>query len=145
MTEPITELVLLGRAGGDLVPSEWGVSRAPLYGSLDLSFPDPPSPQRYSGRSGAGLMATRVADVNLRVLEVLTERRLPIALAPGVLAGALQDVLDGARLAYFDDWLSLARKVQSLGDDEFSDYISALTARGPLVPAETDSGTDGHP
>ncbi len=141
----LTELVLLGRAGGDLVPSEWGVSRAPLDGSLDLSFPDPPSPQRYSGRSGAGLMATRVADVNLRVLEVLTERRLPIALAPGVLAGALQDVLDGARLAYFDDWLSLARKVQSLGDDEFSDYISALTARGPLVLAETDSGTDGHP
>jgi hypothetical protein len=90
-------------------------------------------------------MATRLADVNLRVLEVLTQLRLPISLAPGVLAAALQDVLDNARLAYFDDWLSLSRDIQSLGDDAFSDYISALTARGPLVPAETGSGTDGHP
>ena len=54
-------------------------------------------------------------------------------------------MLDNARLAYFDDWLSLSRDIQSLGDDAFSDYISALTARGPLVPAETGSGTDGHP
>jgi hypothetical protein len=141
----LTELVLLGRDGDEPVPSEWGVSRMPLDGALGLSFPDPPAPHRYSGRSGAGLMATRVADVSLRVLEVLNERHLPITLAPGVLAAALQDVLDGARLAYFDDWLSFAREVQSIGDEQFSDYISALTARGPLVPAETGSGTDGHP
>ena len=57
----------------------------------------------------------------------------------------LQDVLDDARLAYFDDWLSLSREVQSLGDDQIGDYISALTARGPLVPTQTDSETDGHP
>ncbi len=141
----LTELVLLGRTGDDELPRAWGVSRMPLDGSLDLGFPNPPAPQRYSGRSGAGLMATRLADVNLRVLDVLTRLRLPISLAPGVLAAALQDVLDNARLAYFDDWLSLSRDIQSLGDDAFSDYISALTARGPLVPAETDSGTDGHP
>ena len=141
----LTEVVLLGRTGDDELPREWGVSRMPLDGSLDLGFPDPPAPQRYSGRSGAGLLATRLADVNLRVLDALTQLRLPISLAPGVLAAALQDVLDNARLAYFDDWLSLSRDIQSLGDDAFSDYISALTARGPLVPAETDSGTDGHP
>ena len=141
----LTELVLLGRTGDDPVPLEWGVSRTPLDGSLALAFPDPPAPQRYSGRSGAGLMATRVADISLRVLEALIDRHLPVALAPGVLAAALQDVLDDARLAYFDDWLSLSREIQSLGDDQINDYISALTARGPLVPAETDSGTDGHP
>lgn len=141
----LTELVLLGRTGDDPVPLEWGVSRTPLDGSLALAFPDPPAPQRYSGRSGAGLMATRVADISLRVLEALIDRHLPVALAPGVLAAALQDVLDDARLAYFDDWLSLSREIQSLGNDQINDYISALTARGPLVPAETDSGTDGHP
>ena len=90
-------------------------------------------------------MATRVADVNIRVLEALEERHLPVALAPGVLAAMLQDVLDDARLAYFDDWLSLSREIQSLGDDQINDYISALTAGGPLVPAQTGSGTDGHP
>jgi hypothetical protein len=141
----LTELVLLGHTGEDPVPSEWGVSRTPLDGSLMLAFPDPPAPQRYSGRSGAGLMGARVADVNLRVLEALDERHLPVALAPGVLAAMLQDVLDEARLAYFDDWLSLSREVRSVRDDQISDYISALTARGPLVPAETDAGTDGHP
>jgi hypothetical protein len=127
------------------VPSEWGVSCAPLDGSLRLAFPDPPAPQRYSGRSGAGLIATRVADVKLRVIEALIERQLPIALAPGVLAATLQDVLDNARLAYFDDWLSLSRQARSIADEQISDYISALTARGPLVPAETESGTEGHP
>jgi hypothetical protein len=141
----LTELVLLGRRGDDPVPSEWGVSRAPLDGSLALAFPDPPAPQRYSGRSGAGLMATRVADVNIRVLEALEERHLPVALAPGVLAAMLQDVLDDARLAYFDDWLSLSREVQALGDDQIGDYVSALTADGPLVPTQTGSRTVGHP
>jgi hypothetical protein len=110
-----------------------------------LAFPDPPAPQRYCGRAGAGLMATRVADVGLRVLEALSDHGLPIALAPGVLAAALQDVLDNARLAYFDDWLSLSRAVDALDDDQLIDYISALTARGPLVPMQTDSGTDGRP
>jgi hypothetical protein len=141
----LTELVLLGRRGDDPVPSEWGVSRAPLDGSLALAFPDPPAPQRYSGRSGAGLMASRVADVNIRVLEALEKRHLPVALAPGVLAAMLQDVLDDARLAYFDDWLSLSREVQALGDDQIADYVSALTAGGPLVPTQTGSETDGHP
>jgi hypothetical protein len=141
----LTELVLLGRTRDEPVPAEWGVSCAPIDGSLALAFPDPPAPQRYSGRSGAGLMATRVADVNIRVLETLELRHLPVALAPGVLAAMLQDVLDDARLAYFDDWLSLSREVQSLREDQISDYISALTAGGPLVPAQTDAGTDGHP
>jgi len=90
-------------------------------------------------------MATRVADVNIRVLEALKERHLPVALAPGVLAAMLQDVLDDARLAYFDDWLSLSREVQALGDDQIGDYVSALTAGGPLAPTQTGSGTDGHP
>ena len=138
----LTELVLLGRTSDEPVPAEWGVSCAPIDGSLALAFPDPPAPQRYSGRSGAGFMATRVADLNIRVLEALEERHLPIALAPGVLAAMLQDVLDDARLAYFDDWLSLSREVQSLREDQISDYISALTAGGPLVPAQTDAGTD---
>jgi hypothetical protein len=141
----LTELVLLGRSGDDPVPAEWGVSRAPIDGSLALGFPDPPAPQRYGGRPGSGLMAARVADVNIRVLEALHDRQLPIALAPAALAAMLQDVLDDARLAYFDDWMSLSREVQSLGDDQIDDYISALTTRGPLVPAETTSGTDGHP
>jgi hypothetical protein len=141
----LTEFVLLGRTGTDPVPSEWGIAQTPLDGSLLLAFPDPPAPQRYCGRSGAGLMATRVADVGLLVLEAISDHGLPIALAPGVLAAALQDVLDNARLAYFDDWLSLSRAVEALDEDQLTDYVSALTARGPLVPVQTDSGTDGRP
>jgi hypothetical protein len=141
----LTELVLLGRKDRDTLPAEWGVSRAPIDGCLGLAFPDPPAPQRYSGRSGAGFMAARMADVKLAVLEHLVERKLPVALTPGVLAAALQDFFDEARLAYFDDWLSMARHVRETPDDRTSDHISALTAGGPLVPVAPGTGTDGHP
>ncbi len=140
----LTELVLLGRKDGDPVPAEWGTSRAPLDGSLRLAFPDPSAPQRYSGRSGSGLMAARMADLKLAVLERLVEVSLPVALTPGVLAAALQDFLDDVRLAYFDDWLSMARRSREISADSISDYVSALTAGGPLVPA-SGPGTDGHP
>jgi hypothetical protein len=140
----LTELVLLGRKDGDPVPAEWGTSRAPLDRSLRLAFPDPSAPQRYSGRSGAGFMAARMADLKLAVLERLVERNLPVALTRGVLAAALQDFLDDVRLAYFDDWLSMARRSREISVDSMSDYVSALTAGGPLVPA-SGPGTDGHP
>jgi hypothetical protein len=140
-----TELVLLGRPAGAELPDAWGAADTPRSGCLCLAFPNPPAVQRYAGRAGAGLLTARMADLKLRVLEVLDQRHLPAALTRGVLASALQDYLDEARPGHADDWLTLARHVDRVSGDRFDDYIAALTAGGPLVPmAPVAAPTNGH-
>jgi hypothetical protein len=140
-----TELVLLGRDSDAPIASVWGAAATPLTGCLCLEFPDPPALDRIVGRAGTGLVTSRMADLKLRVLERLDQLRLPAALVRGVLASALQDYLDEVRPAHGDDWLTLARQVDRIGDDRFDDYVAALTAGGPLVPAApTATSTNGH-
>lgn len=139
-----TELVLLGRDGEGPVPPVWGTAATPLTGCLCLEFPDPPAVDRVIGRAGTGLITSRMADLKLRVLERLDQLRLPPALTRGVLASALQDYLDEVRPAHGDDWLTLARHVDRIAADRFDDYVAALTAGGPLVPAGTTTSTNGH-
>jgi hypothetical protein len=140
-----TELVLLGRDGSGMPPDAWGMAETPLTGCLCLRFPAPPSVQRFSGRAGAGLLTSRTADLKLRVLERLHELRLPAVLARGVLASALHDYFDDVRPAHGDDWWTLTAHVDRLPPERFDDYISALTAGGPLVPLEAAAAaTNGH-
>ncbi len=129
-----TELALLGRPAGAPVPAAWGAADTPLSGCLCLQFPSPPAVQRFAGRAGAGLLASRSADLKLRVLEELHQRNLPAELTRGVLASALQDYLDEARPLHGDDWFTLAWQVDRMERDRFDDYIAALTAGGALVP-----------
>ena len=87
-----------------------------------------------TGRPAQGVMATRAADVSLLVAEALAAHKLPASLAPGIVALAMQDVLDAARPAYFDDWSSFTRAASSLPAAKLDDYIAAATAAGPLIP-----------
>ena len=70
----------------------------------------------------------------LRTADALAARRLPALLARDVAAFAMQDVLDRARPAYFDDWLPVAYAARDLSESQFDDYVAALTVEGPLVP-----------
>jgi hypothetical protein len=79
-------------------------------------------------------MATLLADLLLRTADALAARRLPALLARDVAAFAMQEVLDRARPAYFDDWLPVAYAARDLSDSQFDDYVAALTVDGPLVP-----------
>ena len=116
----------------------WGAAVLPLTGCLCLEMPAPRAWEELAGRRSSGIMATRAADVALRVADALAARRLPAALAPAVLAFALQDVTDSARLAYPDDWQEFGRAARDLPAARLDDYIAALTAKGPLVPVEAD-------
>ena len=78
-------------------------------------------------------MATRAADVSLLAADALAARRLPAALAPGVVGLAMQDALDAARPAYLDDWSGFTRTVAALPAAKMDDYIAALAASGPLI------------
>lgn len=121
--------------GGGAELDEWGAAVTPLTGCVCLAMPRPIAWENLSGRPAAGLLATLGADVNLRVADALSARRLPAALMPGVLAYAMQDVLDDARPAFFDDWPAFGRAARAIADDRIDDYVAALAADGPLVPA----------
>lgn len=140
-----TELVLLGRDTPDGPGDAWGMAQTPRTGCLCLQFPAPPAVHRVSGRAGSGLLTSRIADLTLRVLERLHELALPAVLARGVLASALHDYLDDVRPVHGDDWWTLVAHVDRVPPERFDDYISALTAGGPLVPLEADApATNGH-
>jgi hypothetical protein len=127
-------LLELFRLGGGRGSSAWGTAAAPVDGCLCLQFPERIAWEEFAGRPTTGQMATQLADVMLRTADALAARRLPALLARDILAFAMQDVLDGARPAYFDDWLPVAYAVRDLTEGQFDDYVAALTVAGPLVP-----------
>jgi hypothetical protein len=114
----------------------WGAATLPQSGCLCLEMPRPGAEDHLSGRPVSGVLTARGAEVGLRIAEALSELKLPAALAPGVLAFAMQDVLDSARLAYYDDWTEFSRAASALDDVQIADYVSALAAGGPFIPAD---------
>jgi hypothetical protein len=127
-------LLELFRLGGGTAPPGWGAAVDALGGCYCLRMPDYLPWEEYTGRPSSGQLGTQLADVMLRTAEALSARRLPAMLMRDVAAFAMQDTLDSGRMAYFDDWLSLAFAARDLKDDRFDDYVAALTASGPLVP-----------
>ena len=127
----LAELYRLGQrtASG----SAWGAAALPLDGSLGLRPANEPW-EEYSGRPATGQLGCQLTDVLLRTAEALAQFRLPAAIARDVAAFAMQEVLDRAQPAYFDDFLSIAFTARDLSRDRFEDYVSALTATGVLTP-----------
>jgi hypothetical protein len=95
--------------------------------------------EEVSGRQTTGLLGTRAADVALHVADTLAALQLPASLAPFVLGFAMQDVTEQARPAYAEDWDEFERAALELPRDRLTDFVAALTAGGPLVPADTPS------
>ena len=120
----------------------WGAATFALDGCLCLRMPAADPWEDRAGRAATGQLATRGADVALRVAEALAELDLPATLAPAVVAYAMQEVIDGARPAYFDDWTAVERSARDIPRDRLVDYIAALAADGPLIAAQ--SGRSQH-
>jgi hypothetical protein len=133
----LLDLFWLGapRRSASLAIDEWGTATLALDGCLCLRMPSADPWEDRAGRAATGQLATRGADVALRVAQVLAELKLPAALAPAVVAYAMRDVIDGARPAYFDDWAAVERAARELTRDRLVDYIAALAADGPLIAA----------
>jgi hypothetical protein len=129
------ELLWLGKPtlSADAIDA-WGVATRPIDGALGVRMPRWTTWESYQGPRGVGQLATQMADVHLAVAEALSDLKLPAVLAPDVAAQASWDVMAAARMANRDDWFALVRAAQEIPRDRFLDYVSALTAIGPLVP-----------
>jgi hypothetical protein len=140
----LVELFWLGSPRGANASAfdAWGAATVMLDGCLCLRMPRPEPWELRSGRPATGHLATTGADVSLRVAEVLAELKLPAALAPAIISYAMQDVVDLAQPAFFDDWPAFQRVARDLPRERLIDYISAVAADGALVPLPTDSSRD---
>ena len=134
----LLELYRIGRA--PTTHDAWGASATPLDGSLALRLPSD-AWEEYAGRPGTGLLGSQLADVGLRTAEILTALHLPSSITRNVVAFAMQDVLDRAQPAHFDDFLAIAYAARDLERERFEDYIAALTASGPLLPQTAKAGS----
>jgi len=131
--EGFSPLELFRLGGGAPLPG-WGAAAVALDGCFCLRLSPATAWEEYAGRPSSGQLATQLADLMLRTAQALSGRRLPALLMRDVAAFAMQDAMDAARPAYFDDWLSVAFAARDLSDDRFDDYVAALTAAGPLIP-----------
>jgi hypothetical protein len=111
---------------------EWGAAVLPLTGCFCLAIPERGAWEDLRGYASA-VLATRGADISLRIAETLSTLKLPAALAPGLAGFVTQDVIDHAGLADPDDWEEFGRAVRDLPEERMFDYIAALAAGGPLV------------
>jgi hypothetical protein len=132
----LLEMMWLGapRNTSAMALDAWGATTLRATGCLCLELPGPGTGDYLNGRPVSGMLGLRGAEVALRVAEALAEVKVPATLAPAVLAFAMQEVLDAARLAYHDDWTEFSRAAAALDKDQIADYISALAAGGPLLP-----------
>jgi hypothetical protein len=62
---------------------------------------------------------------------------MPAEIAPGVIAFAMQEVMDQARPSHFDDWSEFTRAARAVPRGMLVDYIAAQAAGGPLLPARS--------
>jgi hypothetical protein len=135
----VVELMWLGkpRMTSAVSLDPWGASLLPVTGCICLGMPAARPWEIYGGRPSQGLLATRGADVAIVVADTLATLGLPAQIAPGVIAYAMQEVMDQARPAHLDDWSGFSRAASALTRDRLVDYIAAQTAGGPLLPATT--------
>jgi hypothetical protein len=132
----LVELFWLGSPRGASARAfdAWGAATAMLDGSLCLRMPDASAWEARMGRASAGHLATQGADISLRVAELVTELKLSPALAPAIVAYAMQDVIDRAHPAFFDDWQAFQRTARDLPRERLIDYVAAVAAESAMVP-----------
>jgi hypothetical protein len=130
----LAELLVLGGGGevGDL--EAWGAPGTHAWSCACTWFPPPGTWTVLAGRTQLPMMAASLVEVQLKVATMLSELRLPAALARPVMACAMQDFLDTASPVDPTDWWNLSRAVQALSRQRFEDYVAAATTDGPLVP-----------
>jgi hypothetical protein len=135
-----TELFWLGMEKMPVSPrfDALGARGAPRLGCLCLQMPDRQPWENFAGRWNDGVLASTFPDLNIRLMELLAELRMPAALLGAVLAPATFDLINTAVSRDQDDRRGLVEFVHGLRADRVEQYLALLTTDGPLVPITTD-------
>jgi hypothetical protein len=127
------ELFRLGipQGGGD----SWGAPALAEGGGWRLRMPPVRSVDDFAGMRLDELFAARLPDLALRAAADLSSRRLPGALAPGLLSYVITDFAEEVQPIGHDDWLALSLYLLDIKPARVDDYVAALAGEGPLRPA----------
>jgi hypothetical protein len=129
-----TDLLRLGSRDHETSdPDRGGAPARPQLGCPCLRFP-PLGHEEYMGHLSRGILAGGVADLPLRVAELLDDAGMPASLAPHVLAPATLDLVNRAASEYPDDLRGIRAHVHALSRDDLDTWLGLLTTEGPLVP-----------
>ena len=131
-----SELLWLGLEGKPLPPRfhAWGTSGEPRMGCDCPQLIDRRPWESFAGRWDSGILATIFADLNLRLVELLRELRMPATLLSHVLPAAALDFVNNVVSRWQDDHRALLAFVETLPIDRVEQYLALLTTNGPLVP-----------
>ena len=131
----MTELLALGAPARDIHANGWGMSALPFDDCLCTELLPQPW-QVFAGQTSTGLLASVVADLNLRVAEITATLRVPAAVSQAILQAAMQQYVNTVRPVDDDDWYGLFRAAGRLSTEQVEDDMAALTAEGMLMPAD---------
>lgn len=134
----LVELAMLGGAEDMAAFDAWGASGLASLGCACTHLLTPRNWRLLAGRPQVGVMASGMADLNLRVAITLGELGLPAALARFVLAAAVLDFIEEVAPRDANDWWTVAHAAQTVPRERIEDYVAAAAAAvdGPLVPDE---------
>jgi hypothetical protein len=136
----MTTLEDVVRAGGlETRVSSWGAG-APFAACLCLTLPVLSWEMQGMPRQ-PDAAAVNIAEPALRTAVELHQRKLPPALASGVLALLMTDLIERSALPQHSDVQGIGAAVRRLSPSMFEDYIAAVAARGPLVPVSEELRT----
>jgi hypothetical protein len=126
----------LFRLGSPDAPGDsWGAPALAEGGGWQLRMPPARSIDDLAGLRLDELIAARFPDLALRAAADLSSRRLPAALAPGLLSYVITDLAEEVEPICHDDWIALSRYLLDIQPARVDDYVAALTGAGPLRPA----------
>jgi hypothetical protein len=124
----------------DGVLQAWGSAAGPRLGCLCVQLLDRRPWETFAGRWNLGVLASSFPDLNLRLVEVLSDLHMPAPVLRAVLAAATVDFTDNATSRDPDDRRGPVEFVQALGPDRVEQYLALLTTDGPLFPVGDSSG-----
>ncbi len=128
----LTERARLGGMRADDLHA-WGAASI-ATGCLCLRMPEARVPEVILGRAADGIVGGHSVDLMLRVATLLTELKMPAALASPVLRYAMRDFLDAVMPGHAGDVEAFARQARALDRTAVEDYLGAIAAIGPLRP-----------
>jgi hypothetical protein len=135
----LAELFTLGGGAPAADIDAWGASGVHAFGCACTRFPPVSAWRILSGRPQVPFMAGTLTDLNLSIVLMMSDMKLPAALTRAVLAAAMRDFLDDSAPLDANDWWSLARTAQGVRRQRIEDYVAAAAViDGPLVPEQTD-------
>jgi hypothetical protein len=137
---PLITLEETVRLGGFTpgAPSSWGVAPAPVN-CFCLRLPELSWEMRGEPRTPDSVL---IVEPLMRVAIEVQRRKLPAAIAPGVLSLLMTDVTERTALPHHLGVPAIGRAVRRIPAQRFDDYVAAVAARGPLVRVEGSSGSD---